>query len=152
MANVNRKNMPLQGLRIGRAATWFSSIAGPLLAKRGVVTYTALSEQISKFTERRAETRRQVYLQSGKVLNHKDQFLTECLFKNRTRGGIHLKLAGGVVLPKLVQLYDDRQSTLTAARVMWQRGKHAGCRVISAPLASNGKLITRLRGRYYAVR
>lgn len=151
--SVTRKNVPLQGLRIrgGLAATWFSSLARPMLARRGLVTYAALSEQAAKFTERRTEARRKVHLQSGKVLSRESRFLTECIFNNRTRVGLHLKLAASVLLPKLVQLYDDQQGSLIAARVIWQRGRAAGCRVISAPLVSNRKLIARLRGRYYAV-
>lgn len=151
--NAIRKNAPLQGLRIGRAlaATWFSSLAGPMLARRGVVTYTARSEQALKFAERRSEARHKVRLQSGKVLDHEDRFVTECIFDNRTRVGLHLKLATGVLLPKLVQVYDDQEGALITVRVMWQRGRDAGCRVTSGPRVSNRRLIARLRGRYYAV-
>lgn len=150
--SVVRKDRFLQGLRIGHssAATWISSLAGPMLAKRGIVTYATLSEQRLSI-ERRTEVRRRVHLRSGKILNCKNQFLTECLFKNRTRFGTHLQLAVHVPLPRSIQLYDDHQSTLVNARVIWQRGRNAGCRVMSASNGSNEKLIGRLGGRYYAV-
>jgi hypothetical protein len=126
-------------------------VAKPMLAKQGIVTYTVLSESGPKFVERRSEVRRSIRLQSGKVLNDKDQFLTEFIFRNRTRVGIQLKLATRVSLPRLVQLYDDRQDELIVARVIWQNGGNVGCRVAHVAPGSKEKLIARLRERYYAV-
>jgi hypothetical protein len=135
----------------GVSGRLFSFIARPICARQGIVTYTVLSESRSRFTERRTESRRPVRLQSGKVLNQKDQFLTEFIFRNRTSLGIRLKLAKRVWLPKLIQLYDDAGGVLIAARVVWQHGHDVGCRMTSAAPVSNEKLIARLRDRYYAV-
>jgi hypothetical protein len=153
LISMTHKNPTLRGLRTaqGFPGALLSLIAKPMLAKQGIVTYAVLSESRPKFVERRAEVRRPVRLQSGKVLNGKDQFLTEFIFRNRTRFGIQLKLATRAALPKLVQLYDDRQGVLIIARVIWQNGGDVGCRVNYAASALNEKLIARLRERYYAV-
>lgn len=152
--SANRKSASsLRGLKIGRggAATWISALARPLLARKGMVAYSAVSEVRIRL-ERRTEDRRTVHLQGGKILNCRNQFLAECLIRNRTRTGVRLKLAANVTLPSAIQLYDDCESTLVSARVMWQRGRDAGCRINSKPQVSDEKLLSRLRERYYAVR
>lgn len=150
---MTQKKPVLRGLRTfrGLSGALLSMVAKPMLAKQGIVTYTVLSESGPKFVERRSEARRSIRLQSGKVLNDKDQFLTEFIFRNRTRVGIHLKLATRVSLPKLVQLYDDRRGELIVARVIWQNGEDVGCRVAHVASGSKERLIARLRERYYAV-
>ncbi len=155
-----RKTTTLQGLKAGRLGpgAWIYSFASPMLARRGVVTYSVHFETTPKFdatardVERRREARRPVHLQSGKILDHKDRFLTEFIFKNRTETGIRLKLARRVTLPKSILLYDDQQGALVAANIVWQRGSDAGCRISRMPALANEKLLTRLRGPYYAVR
>jgi hypothetical protein len=151
--SMTEKNTILRGLRTSRglSGALLSLMAKPMLAKQGIVTYTVLSASRPQFVERRSEVRRAIRLQSGKVLNDKDQFLTEFIFRNRTRDGIQLKLATRVSLPKLVQLYDDRRRELIVARVIWQNGGDVGCRVTHVPPGSKEKLIARLRERYYAV-
>jgi hypothetical protein len=151
--NISEKKTPLRGLRASRGfpGALMSLLAKPILAKRGVVLYSVLAESRPKFIERRAEARQPVRLQSGKVLNSKGQFLTEFIFRNRTRVGIQLKLAKRISLPKLVQLYDDRGGRLITARVIWQHGGDVGCRVTHAATVPSESLITRFRERYYAV-
>ncbi len=127
------------------------SLLGSIRKRQGVPTYAVLSETQPKPIERRAETRRSARLQSGKVLNQQDQFLTEFSFRNRTSVGVQLRLAKRVCLPKLVKLYDDSGDALIAARVVWQRGADVGCRIKCASLVASEKLRSRLRGRYYAV-
>lgn len=153
IVSANRKKMRLEGLKAPRLVpgAWLSSVARPMLARHGVVTYSVLSET-AKPAERRAEPRRPVHLQSGKILGHKNRFLTEFLFKNRTRIGIRVKLARGVPLPKTVLLFDDQQGVLLAADVVWQHGSDAGCRLSHKPMRLDDKLLARLRGPYYAVR
>lgn len=152
--NGRHKHTTLQGLKAARLGpgAWIYSLARPMLARRGVVTYTVHSETTPKHIERRREARRPVHLQSGKILDHRDRFLTEFIFKNRTEIGLRLKLARRVSLPKSILLYDDQQGALVAANIVWQHGSDAGCRVSCKPAVLNEKLLTRLRGPYYAVR
>lgn len=153
IVSANRKYTTLRGLKAVRSGpgAWICSATTPLLGRRGVVTYSVLSEA-PKPAERRCEVRRQVHLQSGKILVHKDRFLTEFTFKNRTQAGIRLKLARRVALPKAILLYDDQQNLLLAASVVWQNGGDAGCRISRRPIRLNDSLLARLKGPYYAVR
>lgn len=144
--------MTLHGVRAPRlfAGAWLRSLAGPLLKRPGVVTYVVQSETILAYVERRAATRRTVHLQSGKMLDHADRFLTEFTVRNRTDNGVRLKLARRVQLPRSVVLFDDQQGILLAADVIWRNGADAGLR-ISRRQSLDEKLLKRLEGRYYAV-
>jgi hypothetical protein len=123
------------------------AIASRLLEKPRDVTYSVIEER----QERRSELRRPTRLQSGKILDSGERFLTEFVFRNRSEAGVRLRLAHRVVLPKRILLFDDQCSALHVATVVWQRGCDAGCRLAMehAPFAE--PLLARLRNRYYAI-
>lgn len=122
-----------------------------MLPREGVVTYSVVAESPpASFVERRREARRPVHLQSGKILDGDERFLTEFLYRNRTEGGIRLRLAQRVPLPRSILLYDDQQRVLFAAKVVWQNGVEAGCRM-RGRWPHNGKLLLRMSGPYYSV-
>lgn len=151
--NGGRKCATLLGQKTRRLApaAWIRAIAGPMLPRPGVVTYTVAFETARKDAERRRELRRTVHLQSGKILDAEERFLTEFQFKNRTEMGIRLRLAQRVALPKSIFLYDDQRLALVAANVVWQHGSDVGCRVSAKAPPSKEKLLTRLRSPYYAI-
>jgi hypothetical protein len=132
------------------AGAWMRSVASRMLPREGVVTYSVVVETSASFVERRREARRPVHLQSGKILDGGERFLTEFLYKNRTQGGIRLRLAQRVSLPRSILLYDDQQGALLAANVIWQNGVDAGCRM-KGRWPHNEKLVLRMSGPYYAV-
>ncbi|CAN2533816.1 hypothetical+protein [Methylocapsa aurea] len=142
----------LQGMKardIG-AGAWMRAFASRMLPREGVVTYSVVVETSASVGERRREARRPVHLQSGKILDGGERFLTEFLYKNRTQGGIRLRLAQRVPLPRSILLYDDQQGALLAANVIWQNGVDAGCRM-KGRWPHNEKLILRMSGPYYSV-
>jgi hypothetical protein len=132
------------------APGWIRALVRPVLPRAGVVNYTVDAETTLR-VERRGEIRRPVHLQSGKILDVQERFLTEFLFKNRTEVGIRLRLAHRATLPRFIFLYDDQSCALAAASVVWQHGCDVGCRVSRKPLPSKEQLLKRLKSPYYAV-
>lgn len=147
------RTMTLQGLRTPRLirGAWICSFAGRMLARKGVATYAVVSEAAPSGPERRGATRRAAYLQSGKILDCADRFLTEFTIRNRTENGMRLTLAQRVSLPRSVLLFDDRHGALLVADIVWQHGGDAGCRISRKSHLLDEKLLTRLKNRYYAV-
>lgn len=111
------------------------------------VAYSVLEERL----ERRREKRRPARLQSGKIVDCGERFLTEFVFRNRSEAGVRLRLARRVVLPKRILLFDDQYSALHVASVVWQRGCDVGCRVAAEGAPASEPLLARLRNRYYSV-
>jgi hypothetical protein len=127
---------------------WVRAIVGRVLARPGAVTYKVVEEAV----ERRRETRRPARLQSGKILDGRERFLTEFTFRNRSDAGVRLRLAHRVALPRSILLYDDLRGVVFVAAVIWQRGCDAGCRLDAERATSPESLVARLRNPYYAVR
>ncbi|WP_155931232.1 PilZ domain-containing protein [Methylosinus trichosporium] len=111
------------------------------------VTYSVVEERL----ERRSDQRRPARLQAGKILDGDERFLTEFVFRNRSEGGVRLRLAHRVVLPKRILLFDDQCAALRVATVVWQRGCDAGCRLATEHAPAPEPLLARLRNRYYAI-
>jgi hypothetical protein len=133
--------------RHARVGALVRAIAGRLLHGPGDVTYSVVEERL----ERRNEARRPARLQSGKILDFGERFLTEFVFRNRSEAGVRLRLAHRVVLPKRVLLFDDQCAALHVATVVWQRGCDAGCRVSVERAPSAEPLLSRLRNPYYSI-
>lgn len=91
-------------------------------------------------------------MQSGKILDADERFLTEFIFRDRSEKGVRLRLAQRVALPRSVLLFDDQNGRLFIATVVWQHGCDAGCRVSRERASSPETLLSRLRNPYYAVR
>lgn len=123
------------------------AIAARLLDRPRDVTYSVIEERL----ERRSEQRRPARLQSGKILDSGERFLTEFAFRNRSEAGVRLRLAHRVALPKRILLFDDQCSALRVATVVWQRGCDAGCRLAAGHAPAPEPLLARLRNRYYAI-
>jgi hypothetical protein len=154
LSRRNSSEPPLEGVKARSVGVnaWFRSATERMLLRKGVVTYSVVAESPSPpFVERRREARRPVHLQSGKILDRGERFLTEFLYRNRTEGGIRLRLARRVPLPRFILLYDDQRRALHAAKVIWQNGADAGCRMKGCWPHSE-KLLRRMSGPYYAVR
>lgn len=127
------------------------ALTGRLRAQPGLVTYRVIETKTAP-SERRGESRRPVHLQSGKIVDLRERFLTEFVFRNRGENGMRLRLAQRVALPRTVLLFDDQSLVLVAASVVWQHGCDAGCRVVAGRLAAEERLMARLKNPYYAVR
>jgi hypothetical protein len=140
----------LQGSKAGRssASAIFRAITRRLQARPSAVTYSIIEEMV----ERRREGRRPARLQSGKILDADERFLTEFIFRDRSEKGVRLRLAQRVALPRSVLLFDDQNGRLFIATVVWQHGSDAGCRVSREWATSPETLLSRLRNPYYAVR
>lgn len=123
------------------------AMAARLLRSPGDVTYSVLEERL----ERRSESRRSTRLQSGKILDGGQCFLTEFVFRNRSPAGVLLRLAHRVALPKRILLFDDQCGALHVATVVWQRGCDAGCRISAERAPSTELLLSRLRNPYYSI-
>jgi hypothetical protein len=127
---------------------WVRAIVGRMIARPGAVTYKIVEETI----ERRREKRRPARLQSGKILDERERFLTEFTFRNRGETGVRLRLAHRVALPRSILLFDDLRGAIFVGAVIWQRGCDAGCRLEAERARSPESLLARLRNPYYAVR
>lgn len=118
------------------------------LRRHGVALQERLAEEAD---ERRREKRRVVRLNWGKALDSGDRFLTECLVVNRGGDGVRLRLARSVTIPARFQLFDDADGLLYAARLVWRRGREAGCRLARVPVPGKPHVLRRMKGPYYAL-
>lgn len=130
----------------GRAAQFFR-IGG---AARGVVTYSVENVPVTT-SNRRREKRRDVRLQSGKIIDQGEQFVVECLFRNIGETGCMLRLRKSIGLPNRIRVYDDVAREILSLLVVWRRGPDIGCRIIAPRRAASERLMKRLEGPFYAV-
>lgn len=132
----------------GGGGAWVRALVGRMIARPGAVSYKIVDETI----ERRREKRRPARLQSGKILDERERFLTEFTFRNRGETGVRLKLAHRVALPRSILLFDDLRGVVFVGSVIWQRGCDAGCRLEAERAPTPESLLARLRNPYYSVR
>ena len=100
--------------------------------------------------ERRDAPRRRTRLRSGKVINAKGVFVTECLVHDVSGTGMRLKLPPGTDLPKLLQVYDDQSGLLRQAEVSWQSENEAGLRLLDTPDTPQSRIVAAdMRRKFY---
>ncbi len=154
MSEVEEKGPCLEGVRVDNNHI-FSSFARArqkLTLQPGCVTYSVICEAAAKPLERRRAARVATRLSSGKILNARGEFLTECTFRNRTAVGVRLKLARDIAMPSRVLLYDDRSGALQWLDVVWRGEGEIGCKTASRQAAPDPRLQSRFRQPFYAIR
>lgn len=125
--------------------------AGRTLA--GECTYTVIEPpRPAPSGDKRIRPRRRTRLRTGKVLDGKGRFLTECLIYDRSETGGRLRLPAGIVLTPTVLLYEDQSATLCQAAIVWRMARDVGLRIRPCtPDARTRALAAEMRRRFYAV-
>ena len=102
--------------------------------------------------DRREVRRTRTRLRSGKLVDVRGRFMTECLVHDLSALGSRLRLPPAVGLPSTVQLFDDQSGILYLARVLWRRGAEAGLKFIpSPPTKQSQATANEMRRRMYKV-
>ena len=124
---------------------------GPGMGSKGAPASYRVIEPRSG--EKRAQIRRRTRLRSGKVLSAGNRFIADCRIFDRTAVGVRVRLCNDVLLPLRVRLFDDEQQILADADIVWRQDREIGLCIISKSDAAalRPELLSRLRGKYYAV-
>ena len=119
----------------------------------GIFTYTVLIDPNPTPKvggERRDATRRRTRLRSGKIVDARDGFVTECLVHDLSETGMRLRLPTGVALPAVFQVYDDQSGRLQRAELSWRRADEAGIRFMSGEDTPRSRTIAAdMRRKFY---
>lgn len=154
MTDAKKKNLFLDGLRVDepRLAAGLARLRQRLASPRGSVTYSVIDDGVQNPPERRRAARVPARLASGKILDVRGEFLTECAFRNRTAAGVRLKLARNVAIPQQVLLYDDRNCDLQRLEVVWRGDGEIGCKITARRTSADRRLLSRFGQPYYAIK
>ena len=98
--------------------------------------------------EKRAHRRTRTRLRTGKLVDGRDMFLTECRFHDRSRVGARLELLRAVDLPDGLRLFEDETGLLFAIRPVWRDRRGLGV----ALEALTGGACVALGRSHYALR
>jgi hypothetical protein len=130
------------------------------LARRGQVSYSVSESepepkaQPDGRPDNRGSGRRRTRLRSGKILDHANTFLCDCLIHDRSATGLRLALPRSVDLPLHFRVHDDETGAVDVVETVWRRGAIVGVRytAASSPVSVKPSVRSALRGRFYAVR
>jgi hypothetical protein len=126
--------------------------AAAALAEQGIVAYSEAQPRHAR--EARALKRRRTRLRSAKLIDAENAFLCEALVQDLSSGGMRLRLARNIGLPKRFGVYDDVSGALYTVSQAWRRELVVGVRIHASGPPSPMKRSDRsaLGGRYYGVR
>lgn len=100
--------------------------------------------------DRRDAPRRRTRLRSGKIVDTRDGFVTECLVHDLSDTGMRLRVPAGVTLPPVFQVYDDQSGCLQRAEVSWRRADEAGIRfMIGEDTPRSRTIAADMRRKFY---
>jgi len=130
------------------------------LARRGQVSYSVVVADVAPKApsdgraESRGADRRRTRLRSGKILDHANAFLCDCLIHDRSASGLRLALPRNIGLPTHFHVYDDETGEVDVVATVWRRGASVGVRYTpgTGPIPVKPSIRAALRGRYYGVR
>jgi len=108
-----------------------SRFGGAAEAEPLAFTYAVLGPEAFP-GEKRAHLRTRTRLRTGKLVDRRNTFLTECRFHDRSRSGARLELLRAVDLPEGLRLFEDETGLLFAIRPVW-RGRHGLGVVLETP-------------------
>ena len=112
-------------------------------------TYEVLGPKNSSH-EKRAHPRTRTRLRAGKIVDHRNGFLTECRFHDRSRSGARLELIRAIELPDSVRLFEEETGLLFAIRPVWRGENVLG--ISLEPPSCDGAWPSRVLGRtHYAL-
>jgi hypothetical protein len=148
-------NLLFEAVRVDPAKGEGGSIFSPLRAIRGrfggaeppAFTYAALDPEPFR-GEKRAHRRTRTRLRTGKLVDRRDAFLTECHFHDRSRVGARLELLRAVDLPDGLRLFEDETGLLFAIRLVWRDRRGLGVALDKAV----GEACAALGRSHYALR
>ncbi len=95
----------------------------------GDFTYTVVLEPLRPEPaagERRRTSRHRTRLRSAKIIDPAGVVVTDCLVHDLSARGGRLRLPPGIMLPRVIQIYDDQTGHLHRATVLWRRERDAG--------------------------
>jgi hypothetical protein len=154
MGDATDKNLLLEGLRADdpRWASRLARFRRSFSQQRDWATYSVIDESAQNRPERRRAARVPARLASGKLLDARGEFLTECAYRNRTAAGVRLKLARNVAIPHQLQLYDDHNRDLQWLEVVWRGDGEIGCKITARRANADRRLLSRFGQPYYAIK
>jgi hypothetical protein len=126
--------------------------ASAALAAQGIVAYSEANPRQAE--DSRTRERRRTRLRSAKLIDAENAFLCEALVQDLSSGGMRLRLARNIGLPKRFGVYDDVSGALYTVSQAWRREMIVGVRIHASGPPSPMKHSDRaaLGGRYYGVR
>ena len=80
---------------------------------------------VTYITERRTEDRQRV-LKGGKVFYNNYAISVDCMIRDESAKGMHIKVDPNFVLPSHFSLLNRKDGTLADARVVWKDGSELG--------------------------
>lgn len=129
-----------------------ASSGGP--ARPGECTYT-IAEPSGPVPsgDKRDRPRQRTRLRTGKILDRRGQFVTECLIYDRSDGGGRLRLPAEIVLAASIQLYEDQSAALHQADIVWRTKREVGIRFRAVPPTPRTRALeAEMQRRFYAVK
>lgn len=103
--------------------------------------------------DKRDRPRQRTRLRTGKILDRRGQFVTECLIYDRSEGGGRLRLPAEIALAASIQLYEDQSAALLQADIVWRTKREVGIRFRpAAPTPRTRALEAEMQRRFYAVK
>ena len=100
---------------------------------RDAFTYSIIDTAESKITllDKRDDERMRTRLRGGLVSNEQNRVITDCLIQDRSRSGARLRLAQDRPLPRRFLLSDEASQSRFWARLVWQKGREAGVKLVA---------------------
>ena len=102
--------------------------------------------------EKRGSSRMPTRLRPGKLLTEEGRFIGDCAITDRTEVGVRVRVFEPHRLPAEMSLFDERDTLRWGVELVWTEGADAGLRFTGPSSAVGEDDVTRIAGRYYAVR
>jgi hypothetical protein len=84
----------------------------------------------SAMRNKRSEPRWRTRLQSGKIFDSHNRFLTDCQVHDRSTHGARLRVVVNAALPSRLRFFDEVAKQLFEVQVAWQRGQDIGAKFV----------------------
>lgn len=138
----------------GRRLAGSSSTARP-----GECTYTVAEPTMTEPSrpvssgDKRNRPRQRTRLRTGKILDARGQFQTECLIYDRSDTGGRLRLPADIALAASIQLYEDQSAALLQADIVWREKRNIGIRFRAFVATPRTRALeAEMQRRFYAVK
>ncbi len=81
--------------------------------------------------EKRMARRVRTSLRSGKIYDLRKNFVVDCQVRDRSIGGLRLRLLGDVPLQTRFKFYDDREGGFADVELRWREDRDIGVKFIA---------------------
>ncbi len=87
----------------------------------------------SSGADKRTSRRVRTSLRSGKIYDMRKNFLVDCQVRDRSAGGLRLRLLNDVPLQTQFKFYDDRDGGFADVELRWREDRDVGVKFIAEP-------------------